>query len=165
MTHNASAECGLLNVGSAKANGREPKSCLGRVFNFKLDCLASQQNKCMADMQSLLELKTRPRFCPVNWILSMLNVIMLKVVVSNFYAAICLKNRQCKWPLNNVVTFIASKLMKEVTDIGVRLGGGGIQLLLQRRVRRFFQRCARVGSYVSRRDHLSDVARTSGVVS
>ncbi len=22
--------------GSAKANGREPKSCLGRVFNFKL---------------------------------------------------------------------------------------------------------------------------------
>jgi len=23
-------------VGSEKANGREPKSCLGRVFNFKL---------------------------------------------------------------------------------------------------------------------------------
>ena len=25
-----------LEAGSAKANGREPKSCLGRVFNFKL---------------------------------------------------------------------------------------------------------------------------------
>jgi|APCry1669190288_1035285.scaffolds.fasta_scaffold169792_1 hypothetical protein len=24
--------------GSAKANGREPKSCLNRVFNFKLGC-------------------------------------------------------------------------------------------------------------------------------
>ncbi len=24
-------------LGSAKANGREPKSCLGQVFNFKLD--------------------------------------------------------------------------------------------------------------------------------
>jgi hypothetical protein len=27
-----------VDVGSAKANGREPKSCLGRVFNFKLGC-------------------------------------------------------------------------------------------------------------------------------
>jgi hypothetical protein len=25
-----------LRAGSAKASGREPKSCLGRVFNFKL---------------------------------------------------------------------------------------------------------------------------------
>ncbi len=25
-----------VRPGSAKANGREPKSCLGRVFNFKL---------------------------------------------------------------------------------------------------------------------------------
>ncbi len=24
--------------GSAKANGREPKTCLGRVFNYKLGC-------------------------------------------------------------------------------------------------------------------------------
>ncbi len=28
-------------VGSTKANGREPKSCLGRVFIFKLGCFAS----------------------------------------------------------------------------------------------------------------------------
>ncbi len=26
----------IIAMGSAKANGREPKSCLGRVFNFKL---------------------------------------------------------------------------------------------------------------------------------
>jgi len=26
------------NAGSAKANGREPKTCLGRVFNHKLGC-------------------------------------------------------------------------------------------------------------------------------
>jgi hypothetical protein len=25
-------------TGSAKANGREPKSCLGRVFSFKFGC-------------------------------------------------------------------------------------------------------------------------------
>ncbi len=24
--------------GSAKANGREPETCLGRVFNYKLGC-------------------------------------------------------------------------------------------------------------------------------
>ncbi len=27
-----------IYVGSAKANGRDPNSCLGRVFNFKLGC-------------------------------------------------------------------------------------------------------------------------------
>ena len=26
----------FVRAGSAKANGREPKSCLARVFNFKL---------------------------------------------------------------------------------------------------------------------------------
>ncbi len=25
-------------LGSAKANGREPKTCLGRVFSYKLGC-------------------------------------------------------------------------------------------------------------------------------
>ncbi len=28
----------LLNAGSVKANGGEPKSCLGQVLNFKLSC-------------------------------------------------------------------------------------------------------------------------------
>ncbi len=27
-----------INLGSAKANGREPPSCMGRVFNFKQGC-------------------------------------------------------------------------------------------------------------------------------
>jgi len=35
-------------VGSAKANGREPKSCLGRVFNSKLGHTAMLCRKCMA---------------------------------------------------------------------------------------------------------------------
>jgi hypothetical protein len=29
---------GRFSTGSAKANGREPKTCLGRVFNYKLGC-------------------------------------------------------------------------------------------------------------------------------
>jgi hypothetical protein len=53
-------------VGSMKANGREPKSCFGRVFNFKLTHFVLKQHKCIALMQALLELKTRPWFCPVN---------------------------------------------------------------------------------------------------
>ncbi len=32
--------------------------------------IMSVTDKCIADMQSLLELKTRPRFCHVNWSLS-----------------------------------------------------------------------------------------------
>jgi hypothetical protein len=28
----------LFDSGSAKANGREPKNCFGRVFNYKLGC-------------------------------------------------------------------------------------------------------------------------------
>jgi hypothetical protein len=27
-----------IKTGSSKANGRKPRSCLGRVFNFKLGC-------------------------------------------------------------------------------------------------------------------------------
>jgi hypothetical protein len=58
-------------AGSAKANGREPKSCLGRVFNFKLDCFVVYN--CMAYIQVLpsLQWKTRPRFRPVSLSLSM----------------------------------------------------------------------------------------------
>ena len=56
---------------STKASGREPKSCLGKVFNFKLGYFASQQNKGFAHMQPLLELKTRPKFYPANCSLSM----------------------------------------------------------------------------------------------
>jgi hypothetical protein len=34
----------LLNVGSVKANGGEPKSCFGQVFNFKLGCFCCECN-------------------------------------------------------------------------------------------------------------------------
>jgi hypothetical protein len=35
-------------VGSAIYNGREPKSCLGQVFNSKLDRIAILCSKCVA---------------------------------------------------------------------------------------------------------------------
>ncbi len=47
-------------------NGRKPECCLGRVFIFKLGSFASKQFKFM----HFLELKTRPRFHPVSWGLS-----------------------------------------------------------------------------------------------
>jgi hypothetical protein len=49
-------------LGSMEANGREPKTGLGRVFNFKIGQFASVHNTHAAD----LELKTRTRSCPVN---------------------------------------------------------------------------------------------------
>ncbi len=42
--------------GSAKANGREPKTGLGRVFNSMLGCIAAPVSKCMVCMQPLLKL-------------------------------------------------------------------------------------------------------------
>jgi hypothetical protein len=39
-------------------NGREPKGCLGRVYNNKLGSFASREHTCMAHMQPFLELKT-----------------------------------------------------------------------------------------------------------
>jgi hypothetical protein len=55
---------------STKSNGREPKSYLGRVFNFKFANFASKQCKCMMCTQPILELKMRPQFCPLNQTLS-----------------------------------------------------------------------------------------------
>ncbi len=51
-------------TGSSKANGRKPKSCLGRVFNFKLGCFI----KCVQLMACTNT--TEPRFCPVSLSLS-----------------------------------------------------------------------------------------------
>jgi hypothetical protein len=53
-------------AGSAITNGREPRSCLGRVFNSKLGHSATLENKCMVGMQPLLKLKTRPKARPVS---------------------------------------------------------------------------------------------------
>jgi len=52
----------LRQATSATSNGRELRSCLGRVFNSKLGHIGI----CMSCIQSLLKLKTRPRFCPVS---------------------------------------------------------------------------------------------------
>jgi hypothetical protein len=59
-----------LSPGSAITNGREPRSCLGRVFNSKLGCIAILGSKWMVSMQPLLKLKTRPRARPASLSLS-----------------------------------------------------------------------------------------------
>ncbi len=38
-------EAETVEAGSAISNGREPKSCLGRVFNFKLGCFGEQKHE------------------------------------------------------------------------------------------------------------------------
>jgi hypothetical protein len=63
------------NSGSAKANWREPKSCLGQVFNCKLGyfvmyAIAQHIQACPSR-----ELKTQLRFHPFSWSLSMDNTI------------------------------------------------------------------------------------------
>jgi len=51
-----------LHMGCTILIRREPKACLGRGFNSKLSSFAILHRKCMARIQELLELKTRPRF-------------------------------------------------------------------------------------------------------
>jgi hypothetical protein len=36
-----------MGAGSVITNGREPRSCLGRVFNSKLGCFATLGRKCI----------------------------------------------------------------------------------------------------------------------
>jgi hypothetical protein len=62
-------------TGSAKANGREPKSCLGRVFNFMLGCFVMCTIAWPIQVRPSLKWKTRPRFCPVSLSLSMAQII------------------------------------------------------------------------------------------
>jgi hypothetical protein len=64
--------CCKLKPGSVKANRREPKSCLGWVFNFKLGCFVICTTAWPLQARPSLELKTRPRLCPVSLSLSML---------------------------------------------------------------------------------------------
>ncbi len=52
---------------SIKSNGREPKSCLGRVFNFKLGRFAMLAVAWRMQAHPCLELKTRPRFHPLSF--------------------------------------------------------------------------------------------------
>ncbi len=52
--------------GSAKASGREPKTGLGRVFNYKLGCYDDVHVIMYTDVHQYLQLKSRPRFRPVS---------------------------------------------------------------------------------------------------
>jgi hypothetical protein len=61
----------LQKLRGAKANGREPKSCMGGVFHFKLGCLDMCTIAWPVQVQTSLEWKTRPKFCPVSLSLSM----------------------------------------------------------------------------------------------
>ncbi len=58
--------CGMVKAGSTITNRREPRSCLGRVFNSKLGCIVTLGSKCMVYMQPLLKLKTQPKARPVS---------------------------------------------------------------------------------------------------
>ncbi len=75
----------LPKAGSAMTNGREPKSCLGQVFNSKLGHIATLGSKCMVCMQPLLKLETRPRARPVSLSLSMHNVA--KAIMAGIFVA------------------------------------------------------------------------------
>jgi hypothetical protein len=58
-------------AGNEKANnGREPKTCLGQVFNHKLGC----QNDVYLGAWPHVYFKTRPWFSPVSLSLSMTNI-------------------------------------------------------------------------------------------
>ena len=56
----------ILSLGLLRSLWREPRSCLGRVFNSKLGHSATLGSKCMVGMQPLLKLKTRPKARPVS---------------------------------------------------------------------------------------------------
>ena len=47
----------MVLAGSAKANRREPKSCLGRVFKYKLGCFDDVHVFIYVDAQPHLKLK------------------------------------------------------------------------------------------------------------
>ncbi len=66
----------LIGSGSTKAKWREPKSCLGRVFNFELGCFVMYAIARHIQARPSLELKTRPRFHPVTRSLSTIGLIL-----------------------------------------------------------------------------------------
>jgi hypothetical protein len=49
--------------GSAKANGREPKTGLGRVFNFKLGCTSARTYLCRCTPTSIAENSAQVKPC------------------------------------------------------------------------------------------------------
>jgi hypothetical protein len=53
-------------MGSVKADAREPKTCLGQVFNSKFGRFDDVHVLNYVDACPHLFLKTRPRFSPVS---------------------------------------------------------------------------------------------------
>jgi|CryBogDrversion2_8_1035294.scaffolds.fasta_scaffold219225_1 hypothetical protein len=55
--HRAGPTRNYLTLGSAKANGREPKTCLDRVFNYKLGCFEDvhESHVCGRTAMSIVE--------------------------------------------------------------------------------------------------------------
>jgi hypothetical protein len=53
------------HTGSAKANGREPKTCLGRVFNYKLGCFEDvyETHVCGHMLRSVVENSAQVSSC------------------------------------------------------------------------------------------------------
>jgi hypothetical protein len=53
---------------SVQVNGREPKICLGRVFNFKLSCIVTRvlawHGQTLQHLELETELETPPQVCP-----------------------------------------------------------------------------------------------------
>ncbi len=66
------------------SNGREPRSCLGWVFKFKLGRFVPKQFNCLACTQRLLELKTWSRFHLISRSCSCF-IHLLKVGTGNPY--------------------------------------------------------------------------------
>jgi hypothetical protein len=64
----------LISEESIKANGREPKTCLGQVFSNKLGCFYDAHELIYMDARTHPKLKARPRFSPVSKNSSMISV-------------------------------------------------------------------------------------------
>jgi hypothetical protein len=94
-------------MGSVKANRREPKSCLGRVFNFKLGCLQNVYNLWPIQKQPSLDLKMQPRFLSCQ--LKFVQGENLKVVWSEFSTI--------SWPVLLLRSLTASRTRKRTPRV------------------------------------------------
>jgi hypothetical protein len=98
-------------AGSSKANGREPKTCLGRVFNNKLGCLDDVHVLIYMDASSHQQLKTRPRFSPVSLSLSM------DTGACNLYAFSVVPSVLCENSKNVCSGAYTLKLFTDIIDL------------------------------------------------
>ncbi len=83
--------------GSAITNRREPRSCLGRVFNCMLGSFTDNTKNVAACKWPLLKLKTLPRFCPVSSSLSMNQLKMLASHKHSYVFCLSVSKRKKIW--------------------------------------------------------------------